>query len=116
MDKNLYIYIIGLYYIAFLNSDYPGGEDMESIIFAIIIASCIVFIGICIIRRRPDLILNFALRAFVGTAGIYLLDFVLRLGGYQISVGINAVTVLSNGLLGLPGFILLYGLAFYYSL
>jgi len=105
-----------LYYIAFLNSDYPGGEDMESIIFAIIIASCIVFIGICIIRRRPDLILNFALRAFVGTAGIYLLDFVLRLGGYQISVGINAVTVLSNGLLGLPGFILLYGLAFYYSL
>jgi len=89
---------------------------MEKIVFAVIIVVCIVFIGICIIRRRPDLIVNFVLRACVGTAGIYLLDSVLGLGGYQISVGVNAVTILSNGLLGLPGFILLYGLAFYYSL
>jgi len=88
---------------------------MEKIIFGIIIVICVVFIGICVIRRRPDLLVNFALRAFVGTAGICLLDFVLGLGGYQISVGINAFSVLSNGLLGLPGFIMLYGLAFYYS-
>lgn len=88
---------------------------MERIILAVIIVICIIFIGICIIRRRPDLIVDFLLRSCVGTAGIYLLDFVLRLGGYQISVGINAFTILSNGLLGLPGFILLYGLAFYYS-
>jgi len=89
---------------------------MEKIIFAVIIVICIVFIGVCIIRRRPDLIVNFVLRACVGTAGIYLLDFLFGLGGYQISVGVNAFTILSNGLLGLPGFILLYGLAFYYSL
>jgi len=89
---------------------------MEKIIFAIIIAICIVFIGICILRRKPDLILNFVLRACVGTAGIYFLDFILGLGGYQVAVGVNAFTILSNGLLGLPGFILLYGLAFYYSL
>lgn len=90
-------------------------DYMERIILAVIIVICIIFIGICIIRRRPDLIVDFLLRSCVGTAGIYLLDFVLRLGGYQISVGINAFTILSNGLLGLPGFILLYGLAFYYS-
>jgi inhibitor of the pro-sigma K processing machinery len=60
--------------------------------------------------------MDFMLRACVGTAGIYLLDFALTFSGYQISVGVNAFTVLSNGLLGLPGFILLYGLAFYYTL
>lgn len=89
---------------------------MESIILAIIIVICIVFIGVCIIRRRPDLIVDFVLRACVGTAGIYLLDFVLGFAGYQINVGVNVFTILSNGLLGLPGFILLYGLAFYYTL
>ncbi|TAH66287.1 MAG: hypothetical protein EWM47_10310 [Anaerolineaceae bacterium] len=89
---------------------------MESIILAIIIVACLVFIGICIIKKRLDLLMDFLLRAFVGTAGIYLLDFVLSISGYQITVGINVFTVLSNGLLGLPGFILLYGLAFYYSI
>ncbi|NLO08746.1 MAG: Pro-sigmaK processing inhibitor BofA [Clostridiales bacterium] len=89
---------------------------MESIILAIIIVACLVFIGICIVRKRSDLVMDFLLRACVGTAGIYLLDFVLTISGYQITVGVNAFTVLSNGLLGLPGFVLLYGLAFYYSL
>lgn len=89
---------------------------MEGIIFAVIIAACTAFIVICLIMKKPELLVDFVLRACVGTAGIYLLDFVLGLGGYQIAVGVNAFTVLSNGLLGLPGFILLYGLAFYYSL
>ena len=89
---------------------------MENIILAIIIVACLVFIGICIIRKRSNLVMDFLLRACVGTAGIYLLDFALTISGYQITVGVNAFTVLSNGLLGLPGFILLYGLAFYYSI
>lgn len=89
---------------------------MENIILAIIIVACLVFIGICALRKRSDLVMNFFLRACVGTAGIYLLDFALTISGYQFTVGVNAFTVLSNGLLGLPGFILLYGLAFYYSI
>lgn len=89
---------------------------MESIVLMVIIMACLLFIGICIVRKRSDLVMDFLLRACVGTAGIYLLDFVLTISGYHISVGINAFSILSNGLLGLPGFILLYGLAFYYSL
>ncbi len=89
---------------------------MESIILAAIIIICLALIGVCIVKKRPDLIMSFFLRVCVGTAGIYLLDFVLGISGYKISVGINAFSILSNGFLGLPGFILLYGLAFYYSI
>lgn len=89
---------------------------MDTVIFIVIITACLVFIGACIVKKRPDMMVDFLLRAFVGTAGIYLLDFVLTSCGYQVAVGINAFTILTNGLLGLPGFILLYGLAVYYSI
>ncbi len=89
--------------------------EMEKIILVGIIVICIGFIAFCLIRRRPDLLVDFALRACVGTAGVCLLDFVLKSQGYHFTVGVNGVTVLSNGLLGLPGFILLYGLSMYYT-
>jgi inhibitor of the pro-sigma K processing machinery len=89
---------------------------MENMILIGIIAACIVFIIVCVIRKRPNLIVNFGLRAVIGTAGIYLLDLVLSSRGYGINVGINGVSVVTNGMLGLPGFLLLYGLAAYYTL
>lgn len=88
---------------------------MENTIIIAIIVICAVFIVICVARKRPDLIVDFGLRAAIGTAAIYLLDLVLKSKGYNINVGINGVSVLANGLLGLPGFLLMYGLAFYYS-
>lgn len=88
---------------------------MENMILIGIIIACIVFILVCAIKRRPDLIVGFALRASLGTAAIYLLDLLLRAKNVDISVGINGVSILVNGMLGLPGFIMLYGLAFYYS-
>lgn len=89
--------------------------SIENMILIGIIIACVVFIGVCALRKRPDLIVDFGVRAAAGTAGIYLLDYVLRSKGYDISVGVNGVSVLANGLLGLPGFLLLYGLATYYS-
>lgn len=88
---------------------------MENTILIGIIVACLIFIAVCIIKRRPDQIVDFGLRACFGTAGIYILDLVLRMKGMDINVGVNGVSVLTNGLLGLPGFLLLYGLAFYYS-
>ncbi len=88
---------------------------MDNIILMTIIVGCIIFIGVCLIKKRPAMLIDFLLRAFIGTAGIYLLDLVLRSYGYGFDVGINSISVLTNGLLGLPGFLLLYGLAIYYS-
>ena len=88
---------------------------MENLILIGIIVACIIFIVVCIIRRRPDLIVDFGFRASIGTAGICLLDLALTSQGYHINVGVNGVSVLTNGFLGLPGFLLLFGLAIYYS-
>ena len=87
---------------------------MESKIFLIIIAVCLVLISINLIKYRPNLLANFLLRASVGTTGLYLLNMLLRSKEYNIRVGINGLTILANGLLGLPGFLMLYGLAIYY--
>ena len=87
----------------------------ESKVFLGIIVVCVIFIVISLIRHKPEMIVNAFLCIFIGTAGIYLLDFVLRSNGIQVNVGINAATVLTNSFLGLPGFIMLYGLAAYYT-
>lgn len=87
---------------------------MESMIFAGIIIACVVMIGVCVIRKRPDIIVDFCLRGFVGIAAIYLLEMVLSIWNYELNVGINGLTFAINGFLGLPGFLLLYGLAYYY--
>lgn len=89
--------------------------SIENIVLIGIIVGCIIFIGVCIIRKRPDLLVNFILRATVGTASICLLDMILRMKGYDIYVGVNGVSFVTNGLLGIPGFLLLYGLAIYYT-
>ena len=89
--------------------------NQEKILLIIIIA-CIMFIVLCIVKGRPDLILELGLRALIGVAAMYLLNFLLALMGSQVTVAINGGTTLINGLLGLSGFIMLYGLALYYSL
>ncbi len=88
---------------------------MESKIFIGVIIACVVFIAISLIRNKPEMILNAVVRTFIGTTGIYLLDFILKSNGIQVHVGINAATVLTNSFLGLPGFLMLYGLAAYYT-
>ncbi len=89
--------------------------SIENMILIGIIVACIAYIGVCVVRRRPDLIVNFILRASAGTAGICVVNLALQSQGYGISIAVNGVSVLANGLLGLPGFLLLFGLAVYYS-
>jgi hypothetical protein len=88
--------------------------NTNSIIFIIVIIVCCIFIIACIIQKKPELMIDFALRACFGTAGIYLLNLFLGFWGYSVNVGINGATILANGFLGLPGFLLLYGLSLYY--
>ena len=58
-------------------------------------------------------ILNILLRGILGTIAIYFINSALEAVGLSLGVGINAVTVLTSGILGFPGLLALYGIGFY---
>jgi inhibitor of the pro-sigma K processing machinery len=89
---------------------------MESKIFVVIIVICVALILFGIIKHRFDLLVNFGLRIFGGLLGIYILNYVLIRFDLAFGVGTNALTTLVIGLLGLPGFLLVYGVAAYFYL
>nr|WP_296030427.1 pro-sigmaK processing inhibitor BofA family protein [uncultured Dorea sp.] len=56
---------------------------------------------------------NFLIRAIVGLAIIFFVNEYLDGRGISSGVGMNPVTVLTSGTLGIPGVALLYGITFY---
>jgi inhibitor of the pro-sigma K processing machinery len=87
---------------------------MESQIFVVIIVICLGLLFYGLIKHRFDLLVNFGLRVFAGLLGIYLLNTILESFALSLGVGMNGVTALSVGLLGVPGFLLVYGIAMYF--
>ncbi|MFI3172044.1 MAG: pro-sigmaK processing inhibitor BofA family protein [Eubacteriales bacterium] len=66
--------------------------------------------------RWSTYIFNFILRAVLGVAVVYFANTYLESTGSLVRVGLNAVTLLTSGTLGLPGVAALYGITFYQSL
>ncbi len=56
---------------------------------------------------------NFLIRAIVGMAIIFFVNEYLDGQGIPACVGMNPVTFLTSGTLGIPGVALLYGITFY---
>ena len=63
-------------------------------------------------RHFLDLIASFLLRAFVGAVLIYFVNQFLVSNGVTTNVGINPITMVTSGTLGVPGVVLLYGITF----
>ena len=64
-------------------------------------------------EERPGIIVNFLVRAVIGMALIFFVNEFLSSRGINAAVGLNAVTFLTSGTLGIPGVALLYGIVFY---
>ncbi len=62
---------------------------------------------------RPGIIVNFLIRALVGMALVFFVNEFISSRGIEVGVGMNAVTFLTSGTLGIPGVALLYGIVFY---
>ncbi len=88
--------------------------NFESKVFIAIIIISVVLLLISFIKQRFDLIVNFALRIVGGLLAIYILNIVLKSFSIDMAVGLNGITALTVGLLGLPGFALLYALSVYF--
>lgn len=80
---------------------------------AIILAVCLIVLAIGALGRKAEWLINFVLRAVMGTVGIYALNYLLAARQLQVAVGINPFTVLTSGILGFPGVAMLYGINFY---
>lgn len=83
----------------------------------------LMIVGVCAgvllfgaMRRRLEWLLNFVLRAVLGTLAIFLINACMERFGMTSGVGLNPVTVLTSGLLGFPGLAMLYGIHFYKTL
>ena len=80
---------------------------------AAIIIVCIIVLVVGAFGRKIEWIVNFTLRAVMGTVGIYFVNYFLLAQNIGVSVGINPMTVLTSGILGFPGLIVLYGINFF---
>ncbi len=62
---------------------------------------------------RKEWFLNIIMRSILGTVAMYFINSWLETAGISVSVGINAFTVLTSGILGFPGVLALYGIGLY---
>ena len=79
----------------------------------LIVAACAAVLLIGLVRSKMEWLLNVFMRGILGTVAIYFVNSALGAMGITLGVGINAVTVLTSGILGLPGLLALYGLGIY---
>ena len=63
--------------------------------------------------RKAEWLIDFILRSIMGTIAIYFINMGVMFLGLSTVVGINAASVLTAGVLGIPGIMLLYGLSVY---
>lgn len=86
--------------------------DKQYGIYAVV-GICILVLGIGVLRRKAELLLNFLVRTVIGVLSIYCINEMLLQVGIMTSVGINPISVLTVGGLGAGGVGLLYGIVFY---
>lgn len=78
--------------------------------YAAIVGMCVIVLSIVAFRKRAEILINFIFRAVLGSLAIYFINQVLDWQQVDIMVGLNPVTILTSGSLGVPGVFLLYGI------
>lgn len=63
-------------------------------------------------QKRMSVLKNFFLRLVTGAVVIFAANVILGKMGVDVSVGLNPVSMLTAGTLGLPGVAVLYGISF----
>ena len=64
-------------------------------------------------NKAVSAVINFFIRAVVGMALIFFINQYVLPDDSSINVGLNAVSFLTSGILGIPGVGLLYGIMWY---
>lgn len=67
-------------------------------------------------EEKSGWLLNFVMRAIIGMAVIFCVNYILDARGIEAAVGVGPVSFLTSGILGIPGVALLYGIVVYQTL
>lgn len=86
-------------------------EHPENLLWLIGVAALLLLISF--LGKKAEWLLNFTLRGIMGTIAIYFINMGVSFLGFPVAVGINAVSILTAGTLGVPGIVMLYGLSIY---
>ena len=78
-----------------------------------ILGVCLIVLIIGAMGRKVEWLVNFILRAVMGSIGIYCVNYLLAARQISVAVGINPLTILTSGILGFPGIAVLYGIDFF---
>ncbi len=78
--------------------------------FIIILAVLLAVLLIGALRQRAEWMLTFLFRMATGTVMIYFINMAIVSYNMEFAIGINPLTVLTSGILGFPGVLLLYGI------
>ena len=80
---------------------------------AAIVMICVLVLAIGTLKQKSKVLFQFLARAVVGLVSIYFCNEMLELQNISVSVGLNPVSFVTVGVLGVSGFALLYGILFY---
>ena len=64
-------------------------------------------------EQKSSFIVNFMIRAIMGLGLIFFVNQYLEYKGISLSVGLNGISFLTSGFLGVPGVAMLYGILAY---
>ena len=78
-----------------------------------LIGAAVLLLILSFFARKAEWLINFVLRSIMGTIAIYFINIGVTFLGFTTVVGINAVSILTTGILGIPGIVMLYGLSIY---
>lgn len=79
--------------------------------------SILVMVGICLLvlligvmKKQAKMLFGLIFRLVLGAGGILLANYFFEMQHIPLCVGINSLTLLTVGILGVCGFVLLYGI------
>ena len=78
----------------------------------VIIGVCMLILLIGILKKKAEILLNFAARMVVCFICVYFLNSFFTSRGLDVSIGINPLSALKFGSLGFCGVAALYGILF----
>ncbi len=86
---------------------------METKYGIVIIAGvCLLILVIGILKKKAEILLNFAARMVVCSICAYFLNSFFASRGIDVAIGVNLLSALTFGTLGLCGMAALYGILF----